>query len=53
MSLDDIFTYGKHIGKQLEDVINDDPKYIAWCCENDLEDFDGEVLELISKRGIA
>lgn len=53
MSLDDLFTFGKHKGDQLEDVIYDDPDYIAWCCENGVVFFDDDALELISKRGIA
>lgn len=53
MTLEDHFTFGKHNGSQLEDVIDDDPDYIEWCCENEIVVFDEEALELISKRGIA
>lgn len=53
MQLDSIFKFGKHIGQQLEDVIEDDPDYIEWCCENEVGDFDEEALELISRKGIA
>jgi len=53
MSIEDLFTFGKHKGEQLEDVIHDYPDYIAWCCENNVVEFDNEALELISKRGIA
>ena len=53
MSLEDVFTFGKHSGHQLEDVIHDDPDYITWCCANDVVAFDEEALELIAKKGIA
>ena len=52
MGLDDIFTFGKHSGDQLEDVIEDDPGYIEWLA-NDGFEFDNEALELLSKKGIA
>lgn len=50
--LDDLFSFGKHKGNQVEDVIEDDPGYIAWVVENGVCEFDEEVLELIAKRGI-
>ncbi len=50
--LEYIFTFGKHEGQQLEDVIEDDPDYIGWLARDEF-DFDDEVLELIGKRGIA
>jgi len=53
MNLEDSFTFGKHKGHQIEDVIEDDPSYIEWCCDNEVVDFDEETLELISKKGIA
>ena len=52
MTLEDCFTFGKHKNHQLEDVIEDDPKYIAWLVMEDVTEFDEEALELISKRGI-
>lgn len=51
MGLDSIFTFGKHIGQQLEDVIEDDPSYIAWLANDEFE-FDEEVLELLTKKKI-
>lgn len=52
MGLDDAFGFGKYKGEQVEDVIEDDPRYIAWCVENDIVEFDEEVMELITKRRI-
>lgn len=52
MGLEDTFKFGKHIGHQLEDVIEDDPDYIRWCVSNDIVDFDDEALELIERKRI-
>jgi hypothetical protein len=52
MGLDDIFKFGKHKGDQLEDVLDDDPDYIAWCVENGVVDFDEVAMEAIGKRRI-
>jgi len=53
MGLEDLFSFGKHTGQQLEDVIHDDPDYVAWLIMEDAVGFDEETLELISRRGIA
>lgn len=53
LSLDDIFTFGKHKSHQVEDVIEDDPMYIRWLVEADVVTFDEEVMQLLSKKGIA
>lgn len=53
MGLEDCFKFGKHVGDQLEDVIEDDPNYIEWLVTNTGVDFDEEALERISKKGIA
>ena len=52
MELDDVFRFGKYTGLKLDDIIEQDPQYIAWICENELIDFSEEVLELITERGI-
>jgi len=53
MGLQDVFKFGKHKGEQLEDVIEDDPDYIRWCCENDIGGFDNEAPEVIARKRIA
>lgn len=50
MGIDDIFTFGKHKGEQLEDVIEDDPEYVEWLCQEEIVNFDDEAYELISKK---
>ena len=34
MGLDDEFTFGKHKGETLEEVIDSAPSYVFWCLEN-------------------
>ena len=50
MTLEDTFKFGKYKGQQVEDVIDDDPSYVRWLCENTETHFDDEVLETLSKR---
>ena len=41
-----IFTWGKHEGKTVEQVMQDDRSYIGWCIKNlDYVIFDDEVLD--------
>ena len=49
-ALDDDLTFGKHKGKQVEDVVQDEPDYIRWLMENGAADFDNEVIEKLEKR---
>lgn len=41
INLDDIFEFGKHVDKRVEDVIADYPDYIKWC----IDTIDGFVLD--------
>lgn len=50
MTLENIFKFGKYKGHQVEDVIEDDPEYVRWLCENTETSFDEEVLEALEKR---
>lgn len=50
MKLDDEFKFGKCKGQQVEDVIEDDPQYMRWLCENTKIDFADDVLEKLEKR---
>lgn len=52
MGLEDILTFGKHKGQQLEDVIEDDPRYVEWLATETDIDFDEETLQLLAKKGI-
>ena len=53
LTLDDLFTFGKHKTEMVEDVIDDDPRYIEWLVENEVVQFDNETMELIARKGIA
>ena len=53
MGLEDEFTFGKHKGQQLEDVITDHPDYIQWLISEGVVLFDEEAMELITKKAIA
>lgn len=48
MGLESIFKFGKHKGQQVEDVLEDDPQYIAYLIEENISDFDDEVVEKLS-----
>ena len=50
MNLESEFTFGKYKGSQVEDVIEDDPEYIRWLCENTGKYFDDEVHEALERR---
>ena len=52
MSLDDVFSFGKHNGDQVEDVTDDDPDYIAWLIENEICEFDEEAMRVIEHKKI-
>lgn len=50
LGLQDTFTFGKHKGEMVEDVIHDDGSYITWCLENEVCEFDEEAMKLAEKR---
>lgn len=37
--LDDCLPFGKHQGRLIEDVLDEDPNYLLWCLEN-VDDFE-------------
>lgn len=41
----DVFTFGKHRGKTVRWVIDNDPSYILWCGENKICEFSQEILD--------
>ena len=49
MGMDSTFKFGKHVGEQVEDVIEDDREYIVFLIEAKDWSFDEEVLERIEK----
>ncbi len=51
-TLESIFYFGKHRGKQVEDVIEDNPSYIQWLSDMEVIEFDEETYEVLSKIGL-
>jgi uncharacterized protein (DUF3820 family) len=39
LDLDHVLTFGRHRGRTIEDVLEDDPRYLLWVCEN-VDDFE-------------
>ena len=50
--LDDFMPFGKHEGEQIEDLIEDEPQYMAWVANNEVVELDKEVIELMAERKI-
>lgn len=53
LGLDSAMPFGKHKGEQIEDLIEDEPRYIEWLVSEDVVEFDEETLDTITKKGIA
>lgn len=52
LRLDDVITFGKHNGSEVEDLLEDDPGWMAWMYEQNPNVFDVEVVEAMEKRKI-
>lgn len=52
LTLEDLMPFGKHKGEQVEDLIDDDPSYLAWLYENDKCEFDADVIRLMEANKI-
>ncbi len=48
--LDSVIFFGKHEGNQIEDIIEDDPRYIVWMYEQDNFGFDDDVIKVLEKK---
>lgn len=51
-SLESIFCFGKHKGKQVEDMIEDQPGYITWLVSKEVISFDEETYQLLEEKGL-
>lgn len=45
LTLESIFTFGRHKDEQVEDVADDDPKYIAYLINEEICEFDEEAMK--------
>ncbi len=43
--MEDELGFGKHKGKTVAEVLDEDPSYIKWAIENNVTAFDDEVLD--------
>lgn len=50
LGLTDTFPFGKHKGQQVEDLLYDDPQYLTWCVDEEVVEFDEEVLHQMEER---
>ncbi len=50
--LTDHISFGKYKGEQIEDLIYDDPGYMAWLYEEEVIAFDEEVIRIMEERKI-
>lgn len=50
LTLETILTFGKYEGKQVEDLLDDDPGYLFWLAENTPTIFNDEAYEALNKR---
>lgn len=48
----DSFRFGKYKHMLVEQVIERDPGYIAWCIENDVVEFHDDVTPLLKEKQI-
>ena len=52
LRLDNHMPFGKHDGEQIEDLIDDQPGYMAWLVENEIIALDAEVIKKLEERKI-
>lgn len=50
LQLDDIIGFGKYKGEMVEDLIEDDPQYLAWLYEQDQDMFDVDVVKKLQDK---
>ena len=49
LDLDDRFAFGRHKGKLVEDVLNDDPAWLLWAIENEVIEVDAALQDAITE----
>lgn len=52
LRLSDPMPFGKHKGEEIEDLIYDQPNYLAWCVNEEIVTFDGEVTKQLEDKKI-
>ncbi len=52
LRLSDSMPFGKYKGEEIEDLIYDQPGYLAWCVEEEVIIFDEEVIKQLEDKKI-
>jgi uncharacterized protein (DUF3820 family) len=52
LTLEDSMPFGKYKGRQIEDLMYDEPKYLAWLVENDIVQFEQAALDAFAEKKI-
>ena len=52
LTLESVLDFGMHKGKCIEDLIEDAPDYLRWMAENEIREFDKELLDVLAMEGI-
>ena len=52
LRLSDSMPFGKHKGDEIEDLIYDNPSYLAWCVNEEVIEFDDEVIKQLEDKKI-
>ena len=50
LALEDLFPFGKYEGEQVEDILCDDPQYLVWLYEKDVDFFDQDVVKELENK---
>lgn len=45
LGIDDVMPFGKYKGIEIEEIFEDDPEYMVWATQNEIANFDEEILE--------
>jgi hypothetical protein len=45
-----VFTFGKHDGETIEEILEDDPSYIIWLSENTYHIINEEILRIAEEN---
>lgn len=52
LGLSDSMPFVKHKGREIEDLIYDEPNYLAWCVNEEIVVFDDEVTKQLEEKKI-
>ena len=52
LRLSDSMPFGKHKGEEIEDLIYDQPGYLAWCVSEEVVVLDSEVIKQLEDKKI-